>query len=473
MKPDLRGAKRQLYKAAIKMLGVSDDSDKLSNEWIDENIMAKDNTSSDHLLAFRHFLVNNVIKSRRFMYLVRYTKPKTARALMQNRKIVRYVLSRIGDIQDVHIHGSQIDKYYLNLPKVNEKEKDKDRKIDALADYLVNFSFDTLLKNKKGIIANTKCLPAEKNIEIEHLKALTGLYLSVAYIAVKNIVKTNARYYIAFSVFDRDHSILAKKLGLDSKTNKTFFQTFTYKDKDGKEKDGVNPNYFSITEYFLDEEEKNDYKWDNNKSVEENKYLCRKHLDDKRKKEHIHRHFTRKWRDILRDGWYKDEKGDYLPRNGSDIKILDLLPGNITEAKNVHPEGLLLKDARNNAEHLNVLFALPKYVGDFRKNNQVEMQSYFELYHYLLQRLMIEPEHFEKKYEGKKVELTKYADKIKSHHTPCKDLIWITNVSLAYNLARYKNLSCEALFDKDSESGKKLTAEWKRSEDEKNNKRNN
>jgi hypothetical protein len=324
------------------------------------------------------------------------------------------------------------------------------------------------------IIKNAKRSAAEKNIKIEHLKALTGLYLTVAYIAIKNIVKTNARYYIAFAAFERDHTILTKKLGIDSKADQTFFQTFTYKDeKTNEEKKGVAPNYFSITEYFLDEEEKNDYKWDNDKSVEENKCLCRKHLDKKRKEEHIHRHFTRKWRDILRDGWYKNKIGNYMPRNNSDTKDLELLPGNMTEAKEIHPEGLLLKEARNNAEHLNVLFALPKYVGDFRKNNNEKMQSYFELYHYLLQRLMTEPEHFEKKYDGKKVDLTKYADKIKLHHTPCKDLIWITNVSLAYNLARYKNLSCETLFDKDSESGKKLAEKRKQKEDEKKNKRNN
>jgi hypothetical protein len=47
-------------------------------------------------------------------------------------------------------------------------------------------------------------------------------------------------------------------------------------------------------------------------------------------------------------------------------------------------------------------------------------------------------------------------------------------VSLAYNLPRYKNLTIEALFDEDSESGKKLVEERKQEEDKKkNNKQNN
>jgi hypothetical protein len=437
MKPDLEGAKRQLCKAAIETLGVPDDSNKLSDEWIDENIMAKDQTSSKHPLAFRNFLLNNVIKSRRFMYLVRYTKPKTARALMQNRKIVHYVLSRIADIKDVHIHGSQIDKYYLNLPNANEKENDKNRKIDALADYLVNFSFDTLLKNKKGIITNTKCLPAEKNIEIEHLKALTGLYLTVAYIALKNIVKTNARYYIAFAAFDRDHSLFAKKLELDEKTDKTFFQTISYKDKKRKEQTKNVPVYFAVTEYFLDQDDKIKYIPDPNLSDAENKKILFKFLDSRKNK----RHFTKKKNNILRN--------------------------NINEAQKIQETGGLLVEVRNHAEHLNVLMNLEKYVGDFRKNSDKPMQSYFELYHYVLQRMMIEPEYL------KAWNIDQFVDDIKKYHTPSHDWIKYAYVSLGYNLPRYKNLTCEALFDADSEPGKVLTDKWKQMDEEKKKKRNN
>ncbi|MDR1140180.1 MAG: hypothetical protein LBL62_00710, partial [Planctomycetaceae bacterium] len=47
------------------------------------------------------------------------------------------------------------------------------------------------------------------------------------------------------------------------------------------------------------------------------------------------------------------------------------------------------------------------------------------------------------------------------------DWLKIAYVSLAYNLPRYKNLTIEALFDEDSESGKKLAEDRKRKEEEK------
>ncbi|MDR2641719.1 MAG: type VI-D CRISPR-associated RNA-guided ribonuclease Cas13d, partial [Planctomycetaceae bacterium] len=300
------------------------------------------------------------------------------------------------------------------------------RKIDALADYLVHFSFDTLLKNKKGIVANTKCLPAEKNIEIEHLKALTGLYLSVAYIAVKNIVKTNARYYIAFAAFDRDIHLFSKKLKGDAK----FLPKI--KDATGKDRD----NYFALTQHFLDKDDETDinhvFKL---KDGEKFGKAFRSFLKT------IKHHFDKKWREIFRN--------------------------NISEAKTIHETGFLLTSARNNVEHLNVLTELPKYVGDFRKDAKQPMTSYFELFHYLLQRMMTEPD-----YENGILKLQHFAETLQKYHTPSNDLIKLMFVSFAYNLPRYKNLTIEALFDKDSKSGKKLDEERKWKEDE-NNKRNN
>jgi hypothetical protein len=98
MKPNLQNAKRQLYKAAIETLGVPEDSDKLSNDWLAKNLLLSAEEKEiiarrDEVNPFRNFIANNVIESRRFMYLIRYTKPKTARALMRNRKIVHYVLA--------------------------------------------------------------------------------------------------------------------------------------------------------------------------------------------------------------------------------------------------------------------------------------------------------------------------------------------------------------------------------------------
>jgi hypothetical protein len=305
-----------------------------------------------------------------------------------------------------------------------------------LTNKLSDLSFQLLVDNR-GKIKDASSRPGQKNIEIEKLKGLVGLYLTVAFVAIKNIVKTNARYYIAFAAFERDHSILTKKLGIDSKTDQNFFQKFTHKDKEGKEKEGVATNYFSITKYFLDKDDDTDknhvFKL---KDGEKFGKAFRAFLKT------VKHHFDKKWREILRN--------------------------NISEAKGIHETGLLLKSARNNVEHLNVLTELPKYVGDFRRDNKQQMTSYFELFHYVLQRMITNSDYLE--YMPK---LQQFAELLQKYHTPSNDLIKLMFISFAYNLARYKNLTIEALFDEDSESGKKLAEERNKKEDEKKkNKRN-
>jgi hypothetical protein len=42
MKSDLNGAKRPLYKAAIEMLGVSANSQYVTDKWLEENVLTGD-----------------------------------------------------------------------------------------------------------------------------------------------------------------------------------------------------------------------------------------------------------------------------------------------------------------------------------------------------------------------------------------------------------------------------------------------
>jgi hypothetical protein len=418
MKPDLDDAKRQLYKAAIETLGISAD-DYVSDQWLEENVLLNKtepgyNNRKTDVNPFRNFIAKQVVQSRRFMYLVRYTKPKAVRAVMSNRAIVRYVLSRIADIQDVHITESQIDSYYQNLPQHNENATTK-QKIDALADYLCQYSFEkNVFAQKKGIVLNSQS--RDKNVAIEQLKALTGLYLTVAYIAIKNLIKANARYYIAFAAFERDYAMFEKKLG--ENTLDKYLLPFKFTDSTGKEKEGKNES-FALTEHLLDGDDENPwtpYVWDENKNKGENWKALRQHI----KKFKKHWHFTRKWRDIFRQ--------------------------DIESAKKVNPTGLLLTTARNDAAHLRMLEVIAQYAPDFRKDSKGEMESYFELYHFLLQKRMLDKE------SG--LNLKDYKERIDKYRSACKDLVKITYISLGYNLARYKNLTIDALFDEDSKEGK-------------------
>jgi len=335
---------------------------------------------------------------------------------MSNRVIVHYVLRRLGNIKDVHVTESQIDRYYRNLPQYNEqRENDPTHlKIDALADHLCKYSFEkNILAHKGDIILNTKS--SIINDKVEHMKALTGLYLTVAYIAIKNLIKANARYYIAFSIFERDYAMFNKKLG--GSTLKDYHLSFPLPNGKTGENEG-----FALIEHLLDNDEEDQwrkYDWDDAKSHQENLQALRRHIKDYKK----NKHFKGKWRDIFRK--------------------------EIDAAKKVSATGYLLTSARNDAAHLRMLEVIPDYVTDFRKDVKGEMQSYFELYHFLLQKRMID-----KETELLDITVNDYAKRIAEYQTACKDLVNVTYVSLAYNLPRYKNLTCEALFDEDSVAGK-------------------
>jgi len=383
MKPDLEEAKRLMYKYAIQTLGFPAGMEKyISDEWLEENVLLnaedrKNRAKKAEVNPFRNFIAGNVIESRRFMYLVRYTKPATVHALMQNQKIVNYVLHRLPP--------DQIKSYARVFP---QKFHETEATIQYLTEQLAQFSFETLIREKQAILDNSGQRRASE--AIERLKAITGLYLSVAYIAIKNIVKANARYYIAFSIFERDLRLLKEK----AKVENTKLEPPLI--INGQKKDSP----FTLTQYYIDRDEEKNYKGDFNDVA-----ALHAHIRNTK------RHFTKQWRDWLAE--------------------------KIMEAKAVQNTGLLLSVARNQVEHLNVLRQMADYIADFRKGEQ-PMSSYFELFHYLLQRILLEkPE----------MNLAPYRDWILRSGRPDRDLIQYAFVSLAYNLARYRNLTKEHRFD--------------------------
>lgn len=398
MKPDMEGAKRLLYKAAIRTLGIPDDSEYVSDKWLDENVLLTkdDKDNPDRVKAvnpFRNFIANNVIDSRRFLYLVRYTKPETVRAIMTNAKIVRYALSRLPE--------SQIDMYYKRTLDA-QKDVSMDAKLNALTQVLTGLSFETLVKNRAGIITNAENRPKT----IERLKAQVGLYLAAAYLVVKNLVKTNARYYIAFSAFERDYEMLKRK---DNEFDL---------DKNDKNK-MIEAPVFAATEYYLDQDDEIKYVPENGVFDKE---ACHRYFDEHKA------HFTRKWRNIFRN---------------------NEIPG----AKMVNKTGYLDIFVRNKAEHLTALTSLKKYINDFRCGSNGPMRSYFELYHYIVQRLALDWIDDPAFKPGQELDLEQYREFIEKIGLPHNKLIHISYCSLGYNLPRYKNLTIAALFDSESVDG--------------------
>ena len=104
---------------------------------------------------------------------------------------------------------------------------------------------------------------------------------------------------------------------------------------------------------------------------------------------------------------------------------------------------------RNNVAHLGAIRGAYRYIGDIKS-----VRSYFELYHYLIQR------HIEAAYD--RAREAGWSDIISNEKTIaylplarvngwyCKDFVKAYCIPFGYNLPRYKNLTIDALFDRNN-----------------------
>ena len=314
---------------------------------------------------------------------------------MNNAAIVRYTLSRLPE--------KQIDMYYSRTSAAHQNAK-LDEKLDELTRIVTGLTFQTVMDNRKGIIFD----PKNKPEEVERLKAQIGLYLTIAYVAIKQLVKINSRYYIAYQILERDTELLNKKvkdLGDATAISKHYIPF------------GNKPNrFFGPINYFLEQED------DINRKIGEGK------TDDK-KAWYAHLNKLKKQR-LISPTWQERFKNE------------------INESLAVSSTGFLPVLVRNMTEHLNVLALVQDYVERFRKDNS-KMTSYFELYHFLMQSML---------FQIKELNLEMFRKDVESGIADGR-LVHVAYVPLGYNLARYKNLTIDALFDEDGVNGQNFLAQ--------------
>ena len=94
---------------------------------------------------------------------------------------------------------------------------------------------------------------------------------------------------------------------------------------------------------------------------------------------------------------------------------------------------------RNNVAHLKVIKRCARYIGDIKYIN-----SYFGLYHYIMQRCIADD------YKGKNAKTKKYLALLSEYNTYVGDFVKALNAPFGYNAPRFKNLSIEGRFDKNS-----------------------
>lgn len=351
-----------MFIEAAQILGYSNGEKELEG-YVDALLDTKNKTNDKKKKGFVRYIWNNVIKSTRFRYLVRYADPKKVRAFAANKKVVAFVLKDIPD--------DQIRAYYNSCFRQNSDSSSNNSNASwdadsnkrdisvsdmrkALTEKITGLNFgDFEEESKKGIRKEE----SDKNI--------IRLYLTVLYLVQKNLIYVNSRYFLAFHCAERDEMLYNGET-IDNNKEK------------GSEKD-----WRKFAKQFIME-----------------------HSPKKKVKDYLAKNFeySNKWS---------------------------------------------LKEFRNSVQHLNVIRDAHKYIKYINDNKDV--QSYFALYHYLVQRYISERAanrtDKESLSEGR---LQYYLSQVKEYRTYCKDFVKALNVPFAYNLPRYKNLSIDELFDRNN-----------------------
>lgn len=344
MRKPASSAKLTMFRDALTILGIDD---KITDDRISEILKLKEKGKGIH--GLRNFITNNVIESSRFVYLIKYANAQKIREVAENEKVVMFVLGGIPD--------TQIERYYKSCVEFPDMNSSLEAKRSELARMIKNIRFDDF----KNVKQQAK---GRENVAKERAKAVIGLYLTVMYLLVKNLVNVNARYVIAIHCLERDFGL-----------------------------------YKEIIPELASKNLKNDYRILSQTLCE----LC----DD------------------------RDESPNlFLKKNKRLRKCVEV---DINNA-----DSNMTRKYRNCIAHLTVVRELKEYIGDIRT-----VDSYFSIYHYVMQRCITKRED-----DTKQEEKIKYEDDLLKNHGYTKDFVKALNSPFGYNIPRFKNLSIEQLFDR-------------------------
>lgn len=344
MRKPAASAKLTMFRDALTILGIDD---KITDDRISEILKLKEKGKGIH--GLRNFITNNVIESSRFVYLIKYANAQKIREVAKNEKVVMFVLGGIPD--------TQIERYYKSCVEFPDMNSSLEAKRSELARMIKNIRFDDF----KNVKQQAK---GRENVAKERAKAVIGLYLTVMYLLVKNLVNVNARYVIAIHCLERDFGL-----------------------------------YKEIIPELASKNLKNDYRI-------LSQTLC----------------------ELCDNG---DESPNlFLKKNKRLRKCVEVDINNADSS--------MTRKYLNCIAHLTVVRELKEYIGDIRT-----VDSYFSIYHYVMQRCITKRED-----DTKQEEKIKYEDDLLKNHGYTKDFVKALNSPFGYNIPRFKNLSIEQLFDR-------------------------
>lgn len=420
------GTTEDVYADAYLLMGSKLDKNILnSKDWQDKRI--------------RSFISNNVIQSKWFAYVTKYMDPEKCNSLMRNKYVLSLVLNDIPP--------AQITRYYKAIAG---KEVDID--VSDMREYLVKKLREFRIGNKiEEVTASRENYTDSRTGVKETSRALVRLYLTIAYIFVKSMVKVNTRFNIAFSMAERDGELL---LGIDNIKE-------------------VEDGYLRLTKHFL-QEDKKIYDDAKEKLFELKKMIDRLRkkaiVDDKFEYENLSDEDKQNYKSLRREQRALEKKTqkamhfslksyDYISANVKELECLlkqcEMIPDkkgkkNEEQSDAEEKNKILFGDYRNAIAHLNVISNMEQYLKiDDNKDESVKYcckeKTYYGMFCYCLQQYFFgEKAHSRKFNNGKIAEIMK---KVRETGTCSKDLMWLINLPFAYNLPRYKNLSNEILFN--------------------------
>lgn len=235
MKKTLDFYNAQALKDAVTILGVSKKHQYLDmNSYLDFYMFDNrsgatgKNAGKDHNL--RNFLVSNVIRSRKFNYLSRYSNFAEVKKLAQNPSLVQFVLSRI--------EPSLICRYYESSQGISSEGITIDEQIKKLTGIIVDMNIDSFENINNGEIGMRYSKATPQSIERRNqMRVCVGLYLNVLYQIEKNLMNVNARYVLAFAFAERDALML----------------NFTLEEcKKNKKRSSGGFSFIEMTQFFID-----------------------------------------------------------------------------------------------------------------------------------------------------------------------------------------------------------------------------
>lgn len=341
MRKPAASVKLTMFRDALTILGIDDN---ITDDRISEILKLKEKGKGIH--GLRNFITNNVIESSRFVYLIKYANAQKIREVAKNEKVVMFVLGGIPD--------TQIERYYKSCVEFPDMNSSLEVKRSELARMIKNIRFDDF----KNVKQQAK---GRENVAKERAKAVIGLYLTVMYLLVKNLVNVNARYVIAIHCLERDFGL-----------------------------------YKEIIPELASKNLKNDYRILSQTLCE----LCDK------------------------------SPNLFLKKNERLRKCVEVDINNADSS--------MTRKYRNCIAHLTVVRELKEYIGDIRT-----VDSYFSIYHYVMQRCITKREN-----DTKQEDKIKYEDDLLKNHGYTKDFVKALNSPFGYNIPRFKNLSIEQLFDR-------------------------